>query len=274
MVKKRRKRKSIKKFIVPGLIALCLIFVACFSVWILRVSETEMVEGVRSEHTLDFANLNTDAEFWTYEDSEFITVTGIDVSEHQQIINWEKVKNAGVKFAMIRVGYRGTESGNCTEDNYFEENIQGALENGIQVGVYFFSQAITVEEAREEAWFVLDKIAEYEIDMPIAFDMEYPETGTNRIALLTANEKTKIANTYLSIVERNGYSAMVYGSSKTIGEHFELQYLTQYETWIADYDLYVKFPYDFLIWQYSETGHVDGIDGNVDLDMLFTKKSL
>lgn len=258
----------------PGLIALCLIFVACFSVWILRVSETEMVEGVRSEHTLDFANLNTDAEFWTYEDSEFITVTGIDVSEHQQIINWEKVKNAGVKFAMIRVGYRGTESGNCTEDNYFEENIQGALENGIQVGVYFFSQAITVEEAREEAWFVLDKIAEYEIDMPIAFDMEYPETGTNRIALLTANEKTKIANTYLSIVERNGYSAMVYGSSKTIGEHFELQYLTQYETWIADYDLYVKFPYDFLIWQYSETGHVDGIDGNVDLDMLFTKKSL
>lgn len=255
----------------PVIIALCLTFIACFSVWILRVTETELVNGEQSENTYEYTNLDTSGSFWSYEDDTYITIPGIDVSEHQEEIDWEAVKNAGVEFAFIRVGYRGTESGQCTLDDYFIQNIEGAIANGIDVGVYFFSQAISVDEAREEAYYVLDKIQNYNVTMPVVFDMEYPETGTNRIALLTASEKTKIANTFLSIIERSGYTPMVYGSSKTIGEHFELQYLTQYETWIADYDYYVKYPYNFMIWQYSESGNVDGI-GTVDLDLLFVKK--
>lgn len=246
--------------------------VAFGSVWILRFTDAELVDGEKQENTFDYSNVNFDGTFWSYEDDLYSTIPGIDVSEHQEEIDWEKVKNAGIKFAMIRVGYRGTESGACTEDKYFKKNIQGALENGIDVGVYFFSQAINVNEAREEAWFVLDRIQDYEITMPVAFDMEYPEIGTNRIELLTAHEKTKIANMYLTLIERNGYTPMIYGSSNTIGEHFELDYLTKFKTWIADYDTYVKYPYEFMMWQYSESGYIDGV-GTVDLDMLFKKKT-
>lgn len=255
----------------PSTIALCLAFVAFFSVWILRVTETELIQGELNENTYEYTNLDTSGTIWSYEDDIYTTIPGIDVSEHQEEIDWEVVKNAGVEFAFIRVGYRGTESGECTLDDYFEQNIEGALANGIDVGVYFFSQAINIDEAREEAYYVLDKIQSYNVTLPVVFDMEYPEIGTNRIALLTASEKTKIANTFLSIVERSGYTPMVYGSSKTIGEHYELQYLTQYKTWIADYDTYVKYPYNFMIWQYSESGSIDGI-GTVDLDLLFVKK--
>lgn len=236
------------------------------------VIDTEFVAEERTYNNFDYSHLDTTSTFWSYEDDEYDTIAGIDVSEHQGIIDWSKVKESGAEFAMIRIGYRGTESGICTEDPYFQQNIEGALANNMKIGIYFFSQAITVEEASEEAWFVLRRIEGYDIDMPIVFDMEYPEIGTNRIGELTPHEKTKIAMTFLETIRQNGYTPMVYGSSYTIGEHFEMQYLTDYSTWIADYDTEVKYSYEFSMWQYSDSLRIDGISTNVDADMWFVRK--
>lgn len=236
------------------------------------VIDTEFVASDRNYNTFDYSNLDTTSTFWSYEDDDYYTIAGIDVSEHQGHIDWAKVRESGVQFAMIRIGYRGTESGTCTEDPCFQENIEGALANNMKIGIYFFSQAITVEEASEEAWFVLRRLEGYDIDMPIVFDMEYPEIGTNRIGELTPHEKTKIAMTFLETIRQNGYTPMIYGSSFTIGEHFEMQYLTDYATWIADYNTEVRYPYEYSMWQYSDSLRIDGISTNVDANMWFVHR--
>ncbi len=199
---------------------------------------------------------------------------GIDVSRFNGDIDWEKVAKAGVKFAYIRVGSRGTTEGKLLEDNKFEDNIQGALENGIECGVYFYSQAVDDIEAKEEAQLVLDAIEPYEIKLPVVFDIETADTDGARTETVTQAEFTDIARTFCDMVKNAGYTPMIYGNTKTFTMLLDITQLQDIDTWIAYYNLPQYYPYEFSVWQYSSSGQIDGIDGDVDLNIAikdFTK---
>jgi GH25 family lysozyme M1 (1,4-beta-N-acetylmuramidase) len=192
---------------------------------------------------------------------------GIDVSRFQGEIDWEKVAAAGVKYAIIRAGLRGSTEGGLLEDDYFEANIEGAIANGIDVGVYFYSQAISVEEAEEEAQFVLDLIEPYNITYPVVLDVESAESDTARTKGLSQETYTECAKTFCQIVSDAGYTPMIYGNVKSFTLLLDMTQLTDYDVWIAYYGENQYYPYQFDMWQYSSSGTIDGIDGDVDLNI-------
>lgn len=195
---------------------------------------------------------------------------GIDVSEHQKFIDWNKVKKSGVDFAMIRLGGKGYQSGEIFIDNYFQANIEGAKAAGIDVGIYFFSQAVTVDEAIEEAKFVLDELRFTSIEYPIAFDMEEMD-GSERTSNLTPEEVTNITDAFCSIIEKNGYEVMIYGNPSWFYNNVNLEYLEKYPKWLANYAAVPDYLYEFTIWQYTSDGILPGIDVPVDLNIYLEK---
>ena len=208
-----------------------------------------------------------------YEDNIYTTKFGIDVSEHQKEIDWKKVKEAGVDFAILRLGFRGYgKKGNIVLDETFEQNYKEASENGIEIGVYFFSQAISSDEIKEEAEFVLSKIKGKNITLPVVFDLEKIKNDEARTDNLTEQEITNMTLQFCKIIEENNYIPSIYANAKTFTTKMKLELFNNYNKWYADYQEKPIYPYDFDMWQYSETGHIDGIEGNVDLNICFTKK--
>ena len=203
------------------------------------------------------------------EDGSVVSHFGIDVSRHQGKIDWAKVAADGVEFAIIRVGFRGYGTGAIVEDEYFEDNIKGAISNGIRVGVYFFSQAVNEEEALEEAQFVLDLIAPYRIECPVVFDVEKVADNSARMNALTMEERTQIALAFLEAVEAEGYHTMLYHNMEMSTMLVDVAQLEDYEKWFAYYGDDFYYPYEFGIWQFSESGKVDGIGTNVDMNIAF-----
>lgn len=193
---------------------------------------------------------------------------GIDVSVWQGQIDWKKVKAAGVDFAMIRVGYRGSEQGVLKEDTYAQTNYAGATAAGIKVGAYFFSQAITVEEAVEEAKYLLNLIKDWKVDMPIVFDWEFVGGGS-RTDGITARTLTNCSKAFCDTVSAAGYKSMIYFNTDQSFNSLYLRELTDYKFWLAQYDTVLNYPYKIDMWQYTETGSVPGIKGNVDINLYF-----
>lgn len=194
------------------------------------------------------------------------SLKGIDVSRHQGEINWRKVAGEDVSYAFIRAGYRGTTEGKLVEDEYFQDNIEGALDNGIDVGVYFYTQAMTEKEAQEEAEFVIKLIKKYDVTYPVVLDLE-EVNGSARTDQMTKEEYTKAAIAFCEKIKEAGYTPMIYGNLKTFMIMLDLEQLEDYEKWFAYYDTPVYFPYAFSIWQYSSKGSVNGIEGDVDLNI-------
>ncbi len=207
--------------------------------------------------------------FLSYQNGEVRSIPGIDVSKFQGKIDWDKVKAAGVEFAIIRVGFRGYNEGTLELDPYFEENIKGATESGIHVGVYFFSQAITVEEAKEEAQFVLDKIKGYKVTYPVIIDTEHVTTYPARANSLSRQHRTDIAKVFCEEVKAHGYKPMIYANTKWMVMGIDLEQLSDYDLWFAYYGNNLSFPYQYDILQYSDTGKIDGINHAVDLNISF-----
>lgn len=203
------------------------------------------------------------------ENGNVISYKGIDVSKHQGEIDWEKVAADGVSFAFIRVGFRGYGSGALVEDECFEENIKGAISNGIQVGVYFFTQAVSEEEAREEAAFVLEKIAPYKVQGPVVLDVEKVSDSEARMNKISTQERTDNTITFLETIKEAGYEVMLYHNMEMGLLMLDLERLEQYDKWFAYYKKEIYYPYAFSVWQYSDKGVVDGITGNVDLNISF-----
>ncbi len=211
-----------------------------------------------------------------YKDGVLLSEAGIDVSEHDGEIDWAQVKAAGVDFAMVRAGYRGYGQGSLNLDNYFLANVSGAYAAGVKVGVYFFSQAITAEEATEEAEYVINSLSSLNVTLsyPIVFDEEPISDGNEaRTDGLSAEQYNANAVAFCKRVEEAGYSAMVYGNQHDLAK-FDLDGdLASYPVWYAEYG--VNRPtadVDLTIWQYSESGSIPGIttsDGQVDLDIRF-----
>lgn len=194
--------------------------------------------------------------------------TGVDVSSHQGEIDWEKAAADGIQFAIIRLGYRGYTEGEISLDDYFLRNMEGAQEAGIDLGVYFFSQALNEAEAIEEAEFVLNWVEGYELDYPIYFDWEdiQAQARTDEMDMLTL---TGCADAFCRTIEEAGYRAGIYFNQRFGYEELNLLSLRKYQFWLAEYNPAPTFSYDFEVWQYSCEGSVDGIDTVVDLNMSF-----
>lgn len=214
-----------------------------------------------------------------YVGSDFKTRFGIDVSAYQTRateggIDWEAVRDDGVEFAMVRIGYRGTSSGAVLADEYYAENIQGAMDAGIETGVYFFAQAITVEEAIEEAEFVLELLEEHEIDGPVAYDWEMHDS-TYRVYGTAPEMATACAVAFCQRIEEAGYEAMVYAGQYVSYIKYDLGAIAPYLSWYPEYKgetsekLYPTFYYQMDYWQFSSNCTVDGIGGRVDANLQF-----
>ncbi len=194
--------------------------------------------------------------------------TGIDVSAHQKEIDWEAVAADGIEFAILRVGYRGYTEGGVHLDEYFEQNYAGARAAGLEVGAYFFSQAITPEEAAEEARFVLDALDGRPMDYPVAFDWENIAPGRDaRTDGMDGDVLTECVLTYCGMIEEGGYEPMVYLYQDLGYMTYDLTRMTALTLWLAESGAAPDFYYRFGFWQYSSHGDVAGIEGRVDLDI-------
>ncbi len=203
-----------------------------------------------------------------YNDSSVKTFTGIDVSAHREEIDWDAVKKDGIDFAMLRVGWRGNTEGNLYLDEFFVSNIKGATAAGLDVGVYLYSQAITVQEAIDEANAVLGWIKGYNITYPVVFDWEYVSSDV-RTGNLDDETLNACVLAFCETIEKAGYIPMIYFNLDIAYRRLDLGQLSKYDFWLAEYDGAPTFYYDYQMLQYSNRGRVAGSEDLVDLNISF-----
>ena len=204
----------------------------------------------------------------------------IDVSKYQRDIDWNKVKQSGIDYAIIRGGFRGYgENGSLNTDEYFEKNMKGALSAGIEVGVYIFSQAISAKEAVEEAKYVLNLVKGYDVSLPIVMDFEYSSSSTGNFgrlynAKLSKTAATDICKKFCQTIENQGYSAMIYANKSMLESQLNAAELEKsYKIWLANYTTSTSYAGDYEFWQYTSTASVEGIEGNVDKSFWYIEKN-
>lgn len=196
------------------------------------------------------------------------TKAGIDVSKWNGDIDWDKAKNAGVEFAIVRAGYRGSVTGSLVQDIYFDANMKGAAVSGVPVGVYFFTQATNEVEAVEEASAVLSWVREYEITYPIFIDTE-GAGGNGRADGLDIDTRTLVCEAFCRTIENAGYQAGIYASRNWYNNNLHTQRLEDYYIWLAEYRSAPLYQGYYRMWQYSSKGRIDGINGNVDMNIMY-----
>lgn len=193
---------------------------------------------------------------------------GIDVSKWNKEIDWDKVKNAGVQFAIIRAGYRGSVTGSLVEDPMFVTNMKGAQAAGIPVGVYFFTQAVDEREAVEEASAVIELIRDYRLNYPVFIDTE-GAGGNGRADSLDAETRTLVCEAFCRTIENAGYTAGVYASRNWYNNNLQTARLENYHIWLAEYRSVPLYQGYYKTWQYTSKGKVDGIEGRVDMNITY-----
>lgn len=224
------------------------------------------------KNNYDIDNLTDENGMYVYtKDGQVTSKFGIDVSSHQGDIDWEAVADEGVEFAFIRAVYRGYGTGKLVVDEKCLENIEGAQAAGIDVGVYVFSQAISQAEVLEEAGTVIDLLDGYTLQLPIVFDVEKVGDSQARTNSLTVEERTNLTIAFLEAVKNAGYEPMVYHNTEMGAMLVDLTQLTDYPKWFAGYNKEFYWPYEYDIWQYSENGSLNGINGKVDFDIWLTQ---
>jgi GH25 family lysozyme M1 (1,4-beta-N-acetylmuramidase) len=231
------------------------------------------------KHTYALDGFVHDGDTLSYssENDNITSKMGVDVSHYQGDIDWEKVKAAGYEFAFIRIGFRGYgESGTLNPDKRYKENLTGALDAGLDVGVYFFSQAVSEEESVEEAEYVLALLEEADISidqlaLPVVFDPENILDDTARTDDVTGEQFTKNAVAFCERIREAGAAPMIYCNMLWEAYKLDLGVLGDYPVWYADYEKLPQTPYAFAFWQYSESAHVDGIPEAVDTDIWLTQ---
>jgi len=220
-------------------------------------------KAVTGKQIIGFFTYSFDAEGKLIESLE---TKGIDVSKWQADIDWKAVAGAGIDFAIIRVGYRGSETGVLVEDPYFKANIAGATKAGVKVGVYFFTQAITQAEAVEEASMAMELVKGYHLDYPIYIDTEW---AYGRADNLGKRERTDIIKAFCKTVQNSGYKAGIYASKSWFEDKLYDEELKNYTIWVAQYNTACTYEGKYDMWQYTSEGRVPGIKGNVDLNICY-----
>lgn len=192
------------------------------------------------------------------------TSVGIDVSKWQGDIDFKKVRESGAEFVMIRIGYQDGFDGDYVIDPYFEKNIEEAKENNLQVGIYFYSYSNSIEESEKQAEWVIKNLKNYEIDLPVVYDWEvWSSFNSINASLYKFN---LMAETFLKKIENSGYSTMLYSSKNYLENIWELQ---NYKTWLAHYTNKTNYNGNYYMWQMCSDGKIDGINGYVDIDILY-----
>ena len=233
-------------------------------------------ETIEVSPVIDYEKIRSISGKYSYDDENFHGSFGIDVSEFQDDINWEKVSKDSVEFVYIRIGRRGATTGLLYDDPKFETNYKGARDNGIPVGIYFFSQAVNEEEAIEEAKWVMERIKDRQLDLPIVYDLEEVilEDEKSRLEGIDKKQLTDNALAFMNELKNNGYDTMFYTYQYWAENFYEMDRLSEIPLWFAQYD--VKAPvceYPISIWQYSNKGTINGISQPVDLNIMFTRKN-
>lgn len=205
-----------------------------------------------------------------YKDKDLSTsIDGIDVSEFQGYIDWQQVKDAGIEFAFIRIGCRTYDDGGIIFDTRFKENLYSADRAGIETGVYFFSQALTVEEALEEADAVIEAIRPFNITYPVVFDWEIIAEDYARTDAISIESLSDCCVAFCERIKEAGYTPMIYQNTSTLLYNVDLPRIKEYDIWLAEYNDEPTYYYDYKIWQYTNEGHVAGISTDVDLNVSF-----
>lgn len=224
-------------------------------------------------HPYDLTKFTKKGEKVFYNDEKYESVLGIDVSRHVGRINWKKVKKAGYDFVIIRLGWRGYETGILHVDERFHKNIKGAQKAGLEVGVYVFSQALNEEEALEEALLAIEELKKYKITMPVVFDPEDIYPGPARTDDVTGEQFTKNTLLFLETVKEAGYTPMIYSNLNWQGFVLDIMQLQDYKMWYADYKPLPRTPYNFEFWQYTSKGKVPGVHYECDIDLWIREKT-
>lgn len=229
------------------------------------------LDGV-PKNKLNNDNFTADSTFKYYsEKGKAASLEGIDISSYSGDINWEKVRDSGVDFVIVRIGGRGYgEEGSLYADDRALEYIDGAHNAGLKVGGYFFSQAINTEEAVEEADYVKSILGNTKLEFPVAYDWEIIKDEDARTDNVSAAEATNCARAFCDRIMELGYKTMLYSPSRELYFKYDLSRLADIDIWYCEYADVPTFYYQFSMWQYSSTGKVDGIDTDVDLNICFT----
>lgn len=234
---------------------------------------------IRSESEVDVASEDTEADEVDGDATQYTSLLdtdgqdkpvelGIDVSKWNGEIDWEVVKAEGVDFAIIRCGYRGSSSGWLIEDPLFWQNLQGAKEAGVKVGIYFFTQAITAVEAVEEASMVITLLAGESLDYPVFIDTE-GAGGNGRADALDVDTRTTVCESFCRTIENAGYQAGIYASCNWYRNCLNTDSLGNYKIWLAEYRQTPQYEGRYDMWQYTSDGSVAGIEGRVDLNVSY-----
>ena len=222
----------------------------------------------RNDYNLE-NNLINENGLLTYKDSKRESVKGVDLSKYNGTVDFTKLKEAGVGFAMLRLASRGYGSGKISLDEKFVEYAQNAQVAGIQIGAFFYSQAVNENEAVEEANYIVGAISGFNVKYPVAIDIERVSGDEARTDKLTNKERTSIVKMFCDTVKGYGYKPIIYASSEMLVGGLDLKELQDYDVWLADEKIPTEYPYRFGMWQYNTKGHIDGITGDIDLDISF-----
>ena len=192
---------------------------------------------------------------------------GIDVSAFNGEITWSKVKKDGFDFAFIRTGGRFGGNGKFYDDLYYEDNMKNAIANNIDVGVYFFTQAITTDEAVAEARYTCNRLKNYNVKLPVVIDTEYCQDCRHND--ISSKQRTKVVKAFCDEVKRRGYEPMIYSNLNWLNNRLNMSELKDYKVWVAQYNDTCQYQGKYSCWQYTSSGKVKGIKGNVDLDIWY-----
>ena len=283
-VKKRRRKKRRSHYSRTAAIAIGIVLLfLILAFWLLgryvrqltsAVSEAVPEVSVSTEpglppSTLSAQCFGSENGYRTYVSDTLTAKLGADLSSHQGSIDWDSLTQSPIDFVILRAGYRGYTDGSINIDSSFAENLAAARNAGLGVGVYFFSQALTTEEAEAEAQTVLSQLADYQIDYPIYYDWEPISEGEARTDTISSSEITACAQHFCQIIENAGYKAGIYFNLDIAQNYYPLSALQNYEFWLAEYQDTPSYPYDFGMWQYTESGTLPGVSTPVDLNLCF-----
>ncbi len=238
--------------------------------------EWVLISPYLTKNTFDFTKMEDKAGLKQYmENGRKISYVGVDISKHTGKVYFPSLKAAGVDYVMIRLGSRGYTTGQITLDENFKENIEGAIEAQLDVGIYFYSQAVSQDEAVQEANFVVQNLEPYRahVKYPIAFNMGFVSNDKSRIEGLSREDKTTVTISFLDAVRASGYVPMIYGDKEWLLKEVDLTKLQDYDVWLSQEEEIPDYPYRYAMWQYNTDGVLNGIDGGADLNICFVSYS-
>ncbi|MBQ1477591.1 MAG: hypothetical protein IIZ33_05555 [Erysipelotrichaceae bacterium] len=271
-MKQKKKRK-----VHPVRVLLILLILAGFLFLVIReIIEKQREESIHEDisylpsHNYDWNKLDNSKGYLTYEDENHTSSFGIDISEHNGDIDFEKIKEEGVEFVFIRAGWRGAVTGYLNKDKRFEEYYEGAKRAGLSIGFYFFSQAVNEEEAIEEADYLASLVKGKSFDLPLVYD--YEDFSEGRIEELDGKTRTANALAFLERIAMHNYKGILYTNLNWLRWYYDVKDIIDLDIWFAQYHDVPQYPHPFRLWQYSEEGELEGIEEKVDFNIMFIEK--